>query len=114
MTAFLPSSDTGLTIDPIARTFIGALLVKSWRTLTRKNLGDGRQNAIVANDNFEVIHAMRIAVLALEALWASGLTVTLDAFSTVNLLAARLMGGTPRFDVTIVGVRRKVRSGQGL
>src|SRR5262249_21182726 len=57
---------------------------------------------------------MRIAVLALEALWDSGLTVTLDAFSTANLLAARLMGGTPRFDVAIVGVRRKVRSGQGL
>jgi transcriptional regulator GlxA family with amidase domain len=57
---------------------------------------------------------MRIAVLALEGLFDSGLTVTLDAFSTANALAARLMGGTPRFDVTIVGVRRKVRSDQGL
>jgi transcriptional regulator GlxA family with amidase domain len=57
---------------------------------------------------------MRIAVLALEGLFDSGLAVTLDAFSTANALAARLMGGTPRFDVTIVGIRRKVLSAQGL
>jgi transcriptional regulator GlxA family with amidase domain len=57
---------------------------------------------------------MRIAVLALEGLFDSGLAVTLDAFSGANFLAARSMGGIPRFDLTIVGVRRKVRSGQGL
>src|ERR1700679_3999234 len=57
---------------------------------------------------------MRIAVLALEGLFDTGLTVTLDAFSTANSLSAKLFGGTPRFDVAIVGVRRKVRSGQGL
>lgn len=57
---------------------------------------------------------MRISVLALEGLFDTGLTVTLDAFSTANSLSAKLMGGTPRFDMTIVGVRRKVRSGQGL
>ena len=57
---------------------------------------------------------MRIAVLALEGLFDTGLAVTLDAFSTANSLAAKLMAGTPRFDLTIVGVRRKVRSGQGM
>lgn len=57
---------------------------------------------------------MRIAVLALEGLFDSGLTVTLDAFSAANSLAAALMGGSPSFDITIVGVRRKVQSGQGL
>jgi transcriptional regulator GlxA family with amidase domain len=57
---------------------------------------------------------MNIAVLALENLFDTGLTVTLDAFSTANSLAAKLMGGTPHFDVAIVGVRRRVRSGQGL
>jgi transcriptional regulator GlxA family with amidase domain len=72
------------------------------------------KTAIVANANFKVIYAMRIAILALEGLFDSGLTLTLDAFSTANSLAAKLMGGTPYFDVTIVGVRRKVRSGQGL
>ena len=57
---------------------------------------------------------MRIAVLALEGLFDTGLTVTLDAFSTANALSTKLFGGTPRFDLTIVGVRRRVRSGQGL
>jgi hypothetical protein len=57
---------------------------------------------------------MRIAVLALEGLFDSGLAVMLDAFSTANALATRLMNGTPRIDVSVVGVRKRVRSGQGL
>jgi transcriptional regulator GlxA family with amidase domain len=57
---------------------------------------------------------MRISVLALEGLFDTGLTVMLDALSVANRLSARQMGGTPHFDVSIVGVRRRVRSGQGL
>ena len=57
---------------------------------------------------------MRIAVIALEGLFDTGLAVTLDAFATANSLSAKLLGGTPHFDVTIVGVRRTVTSGQGL
>jgi transcriptional regulator GlxA family with amidase domain len=57
---------------------------------------------------------MRLFVLALEGLFDTGLTATLDAFSTANKLSARMMGGSPRFDVSIVGVRRKVRTRQGL
>ncbi|HUA79532.1 MAG TPA: helix-turn-helix domain-containing protein [Dyella sp.] len=56
---------------------------------------------------------MRIALLALDALWDTGLTVTLDAFAIANGFAARQSPGTTLFDVSIVGVRRKVRSGQG-
>jgi transcriptional regulator GlxA family with amidase domain len=57
---------------------------------------------------------MRIAVLALDGLWDTGLTVTLDAFTLANNFSALQMGGTVRFDVSIVGVRRRVQSGQGL
>jgi transcriptional regulator GlxA family with amidase domain len=56
---------------------------------------------------------MRICVLALEGLFDTGLAVTLDALRAANGLAARTMGGTPRFEVSVVGVRRRVRSGQG-
>jgi transcriptional regulator GlxA family with amidase domain len=73
-----------------------------------------RKTAIAANANFEVIHAMRITVLALDGLFDSGLTVTLDAVSAANSLASKFMGGTPRFDLTVVGVRQKVRSMHGL
>ncbi|WP_088342659.1 MULTISPECIES: helix-turn-helix domain-containing protein [Rhodomicrobium] len=57
---------------------------------------------------------MRIAVLALEDLFDSGLSVTLDAFATANALAGNLVAGTPRFEVRVVGVRRKVSSMHGL
>ncbi|MGF6775155.1 GlxA family transcriptional regulator [Paraburkholderia sp. GAS334] len=56
---------------------------------------------------------MRISVLALDGLFDTGLAVTLDALTAANGLASRLMGGTPRFDVSTVGVRKRVRSGQG-
>jgi transcriptional regulator GlxA family with amidase domain len=57
---------------------------------------------------------MRIAILALEGLFDTALTVSLDAFTLANKFSSRLMGGRPRFDVSIVGVRRRVRSGLGL
>ncbi|QPF87311.1 helix-turn-helix domain-containing protein [Bradyrhizobium genosp. L] len=57
---------------------------------------------------------MRIAILALEGLWDTGLTVMLDAFSLAHKFSTLQMGGTLRFDVSVVGVRRRVRSGQGL
>ena len=57
---------------------------------------------------------MRITVLALEGVWDTGLSVVIDAFGAANGLSSRLMGGTPRFDVSVVGVRRRVRSGRGM
>ena len=57
---------------------------------------------------------MRILILALNDLWDTGLTVTLDAFALANSFSARQMGGSPHFDVSVVGIRKKVRSGQGM
>jgi transcriptional regulator GlxA family with amidase domain len=56
---------------------------------------------------------MKILILALEGFWDTGLSVTLDAFKIANNFAAAQSGGALRFDVSIVGVRKKVRSGQG-
>lgn len=39
---------------------------------------------------------------------------TLDAFKLAHKFSAMQMGGTPRFDVSVVGVRKRVKSGQGL
>ncbi|QOZ27019.1 GlxA family transcriptional regulator [Bradyrhizobium sp. CCBAU 51753] len=55
---------------------------------------------------------MRISILALEGFWDTGLVVTLDALTLANKFAAAQLGGAPRFDVSVVGVRRRVRSGQ--
>jgi len=57
---------------------------------------------------------MRISLLALEGLFDTGLTVTPDAFTIANRISARLMGGIPFFEVSVVGVRKRVRSGQGI
>jgi transcriptional regulator GlxA family with amidase domain len=73
-----------------------------------------RDFATVGIANFKVIYAMRITILALDGLFDTGLTVMLDAFTLANKFSALQMGGRPRFDLSIVGVRRRVRSGQGL
>jgi transcriptional regulator GlxA family with amidase domain len=57
---------------------------------------------------------MRISILALEGLFDTGLTVLLDAFTLANKFSAGQMGGTPHFDVSIVGMRKRVRTAQGL
>jgi transcriptional regulator GlxA family with amidase domain len=69
---------------------------------------------MVVNAIFGVIYDMRISILALEDLFDTGLIVTLDTFKLANKFAAMRMGGTPRFDISVVGVRKKVKSGQGL
>ena len=57
---------------------------------------------------------MRVAILALDNVFDLGLAAVLDAFQTANELAAMSKFAIPRFDVTIVGVRRTVRTSQGL
>jgi transcriptional regulator GlxA family with amidase domain len=57
---------------------------------------------------------MRIAMLALQGLFDTGLTVVLDAFATANSLSQKLMEGTPRFEVATIGVRKRVISGLGM
>src|SRR5262249_27316849 len=74
---------------------------------------------MVRNDNFIAIHAkgnvaMNIAILALQDLFDTGLFVTLDVFTLANAFSARLFGGTPHFEVSVVGLRDSVRSGQGI
>jgi transcriptional regulator GlxA family with amidase domain len=57
---------------------------------------------------------MRIFILALEGVFDTGLTVLLDTFSLANTFAGIQSGGALSFDVSIVGMRKRVRSGQGL
>jgi transcriptional regulator GlxA family with amidase domain len=57
---------------------------------------------------------MRVSVLALDGVFDLGLSAVLDAFQTANELIA--ISGEPiaPFEVTIVGVRRKIKTSQGL
>jgi len=57
---------------------------------------------------------MRINVLALDGVFDLGLSAVLDAFQTANELIELSDRAVPRFDVRIVGVRKKVTTSQGL
>jgi transcriptional regulator GlxA family with amidase domain len=56
---------------------------------------------------------MRVSVLALESVFDTGLATVLDAFQTANELADLSGLSSSRFDVTVVGVRKTVRTSQG-
>src|SRR6185503_14777229 len=53
---------------------------------------------------------MRIDILALDGVFDTGLTALLDVFGTAN----ELSGGKQPLHVRTVGVRRRVRTDQGL
>jgi transcriptional regulator GlxA family with amidase domain len=57
---------------------------------------------------------MRVSVLALDHVFDTGLATVLDAFQTANELAELSGLSTSRFDVSVVGVRKHVRTAQGL
>ncbi|MBR8211449.1 helix-turn-helix domain-containing protein [Burkholderia cenocepacia] len=57
---------------------------------------------------------MRLTILALEGLFDTGLTVLLDTFAMANELAAAQGFAAPPFDVTVVGVRKRIRTAHGL
>ena len=57
---------------------------------------------------------MRLAILALDGVFDTGLTVLLDVFSTANELMAAQGIARPLFDVQIVGLRLQIRTAHGL
>jgi len=57
---------------------------------------------------------MDIQLLTLDGVFDTGLSVLLDAFTTANELAAMQGLGSVGFHVTVVGMRRNVRTAQGL
>ncbi|MFJ8163414.1 GlxA family transcriptional regulator [Streptomyces sp. NPDC096136] len=57
---------------------------------------------------------MKVAVLALDGVFDSGISAVLDVLHTANALRGRLAGAAPpAFAVHTVGVRRHVRTGLG-
>jgi transcriptional regulator GlxA family with amidase domain len=57
---------------------------------------------------------MNIAVLALDGAFDTGLAAVMDAFTTANELAQMQGLASLRFDVRLVGLRRRVRTAQGM
>src|SRR5215470_17414311 len=57
---------------------------------------------------------MRVNVLALQGVFDLGLSAVLDAFQTANELAEMNHLPASRFEVQIVGLRKAVKTSQGL
>lgn len=56
---------------------------------------------------------MKLQVLALDGVFDTGLSALLDVFATANELAEMLALDVPRFEATVVGMRRRVHTSQG-
>ena len=70
--------------------------------------------AIGNNAIFDIIIAMRVDVLALDSVFDLGLSAVLDTFQTANEVIEVSKLDVPRFEVRIVGVRKTVKTSQGL
>jgi transcriptional regulator GlxA family with amidase domain len=66
------------------------------------------------NARFSIIIAMLVDVLALDDVFDLGLSAVLDAFQTANELIEMAGLAVPRFEVKIVGMRRAIKTSQGL
>ena len=73
-----------------------------------------RKTAIVNIDNFDMVFAMRVQILVLNGVFDTGLALMLDAFRTANELAEMTALTSLRFDVSLVGVRKSIKTSQGL
>ncbi|MGJ7506872.1 GlxA family transcriptional regulator [Variovorax sp. GT1P44] len=57
---------------------------------------------------------MKVSILALDGAFDTGLATVQDVFSTANELAGAIGLDVARFDVAVIGMRRTVRTAQGL
>ena len=57
---------------------------------------------------------MRIHILALNGVFDTGLSAVLDAFGTANALAEMTGISSLRFQIKVVGLRRKITTAHGL
>ena len=65
-------------------------------------------------DNIDIIPAMRIHLLVLDGVFDLGLAALTDTLTTANELAATLPDAPAPIELTLVGVRRRVRTAHGL
>src|SRR5215813_6738722 len=61
-----------------------------------------------------MVFAMRVDILALDGVFDTGLALMMDAFQTANELAEMTALTSLRFNVTLVGARKSVKTSQGL
>jgi transcriptional regulator GlxA family with amidase domain len=69
---------------------------------------------LMCPEKFDMDVAMKIDVLTVNGVFDTGLAAVLDAFATANELAVAHGLTSVAFDVSVVGLRRQVRTNMGL
>src|ERR1700722_2564943 len=62
---------------------------------------------------YDIVLAMDVSVLTLQGTFDLGLSALLDTLGTANELAHTMNTRTAAINVTVVGVRRRLRTAQG-
>jgi len=94
--------------------------VKAFQFLLSQNVGLLQDYVQVRNlssgkpASFSIIIAMKVNVLVLDDVFDLGLSAVLDAFQTTNELIGMSGLTVPLFEVKIAGVRKAVKTSQGL
>jgi transcriptional regulator GlxA family with amidase domain len=65
-------------------------------------------------NQFDIILAMRIHVLALDGVFDTGFASVLDAFALANVAGEMSGMSAPPFETKVVGLRKKITTSQGL
>ena len=66
------------------------------------------------NDNIGIIVAMKLHLLICDGVFDLGLAALTDTVGLANAMAGSLPQAHSRIELTLVGVRRRIRTAQGL
>ena len=66
------------------------------------------------NDNFDIIIAMKLHILVCDGVFDLGLAALTDTVGLANAMAGSLPQAPAHIELTLVGVRRRIRTAQGL
>ena len=78
-----------------------------------RDVATWRVSTVNGRMTFDIDMVMKIEVLAVNGVFDTGLAAVLDAFATANDLAVTQRLTSVRFEVSVVGLRRQVRTNQG-
>ncbi len=66
------------------------------------------------NDNFDIIIAMKLHILVCDGVFDLGLAALTDTVGLANAMSGSLPQAPAHIELTLVGVRRRIRTAQGL
>ena len=66
------------------------------------------------NDNIDIIVAMKLHILVCDGVFDLGLAALTDTVGLANAMAGSLPQAPAHIELTLVGVRRRIRTAQGL